>query len=405
MTPFTFSGVLAGLSSIAFGSFVFFASKNKRIGRTWLVFTISVAVWGFGGMWIGIAKNPVDGLTAWRVAYAFGVVWIGVTFYHFVSAFLGDSNSKTIRIHYLVGVFFALNVFSSAFFSHARFIFNSVYYARGGYLYPFFFLWWFALVVYSHLRLLRAYKSVTADVRNQIKYFFFGTAVGFAGGSTAYLPNFGIDVYPWGNFTVCLYPVIMAFAIVKHRLMDINVIIRRTLTYSIVTGTLTAIYLGTVALFAHLFEGVTGYQTVFSSAVAAGLITFCFQPLRKRVQTFIDVRFFRQYVDREEKLYELSREVITHTTTEAMAEALMRVLVETLHPKSGALFVRTRDGRAFAAMSPWGETRLPTPMAEDNPLANYFKDHPQPFVQETPTDLGSSRSTRAPKSVTRLERA
>src|SRR5213083_2092035 len=118
-------------------------------------------------------------------------------------------------------------------------------------------------------------------------------------------------------------------------------------------GTLTVVYLGVVTLFAKVFEGLTGYQTFFSSAVAAGLITICFQPLRKRVQAFVDKKFFRQYVDREEKLYELSREVITHTTPEAMAQALIRVLGDTLHPKVGALFLKSRDGSGYAPVANW----------------------------------------------------
>jgi hypothetical protein len=143
-----------------------------------------------------------------------------------------------------------------------------------------------------------------------------------------------------------------------------------------------------------MFENFSGYQTLFSSAAAAGLISFCFQPLRKRVQSFIDKKFFRQYVDREEKLYELSREVITHTTPEAMGGALMHVLDEALHPKGGALFLRSRDGGGFTPVSRIGSSALPERMDEDNELARYFKDHPQPFVRDLSDELGESRSTR-----------
>mgnify|MGYP000573645710 CR=1 FL=1 len=133
----------------------------------------------------------------------------------------------------------------------------------------------------------------------------------------------------------------------------------------------------------------------FSSALAAGLITIGFQPLRKRVQAFVDSKFFRQYVDREEKLYELSREVITHTTPEAMAEALMHVLKDTLHPKSGVLYLKSRQGTGFEPMAAWGDAAK-TSMPEANVLASYFADHPQPFVHEVSDDVGGPRDTRNP---------
>jgi two-component system NtrC family sensor kinase len=180
---------------------------------------------------------------------------------------------------------------------------------------------------------------------------------------------------------------------VKYRLLDVTVIIRKTLVYSVVTGTMMVMYLGVIALFARVFQGVTGTQTIFSSAVAAGLITLCFQPLRRKVEAFVDAKFFRQFVDREEKLYELSREVITHATPEAMAQALVHVLQETLHPKGGALYLKSRDGMGFVPTAAWGNQNKEH-ISDVNPLASYFVDHTQPFVQEIADDMGSPMDTR-----------
>ena len=186
----------------------------------------------------------------------------------------------------------------------------------------------------------------------------------------------------------------MAYGTLRYRVMDINLIFRKTLIYSTVVATLMVLYLGVVAVVTHLFEGLTGYQTVFSSAVAAAIISFGFQPLRKRVQAFVDKKFFRQYVDREEKLYELSREVVTHTTTDEMGKALMRVIAEALHPKSGALYLRAPDRNGFVRISDQGPSHLPERMDEENVLALYFRNHPQPFVQDMAAEMGRSHSTR-----------
>jgi hypothetical protein len=194
--------------------------------------------------------------------------------------------------------------------------------------------------------------------------------------------------------TLALANSIVAYAVVSHRLMDISVIIRKTLIYSVVTSALTVIYMGIVMLFTNVFEGFAGYQTIFSSAIAAGLITICFQPLRKRVQAFVDRKFFRQYVDREEKLYELSREVITHTTTDAMGTALTRVLDETLHPKMCALYLRSASGSHFELSSGSNIASLPPMLEDDNDLSLYFKDHPQPFLLDIDSADGRSYSTR-----------
>src|SRR5262249_30055280 len=95
------------------------------------------------------------------------------------------------------------------------------------------------------------------------------TAIGFTGGSLSYLPQFGILVYPWGNFAVFLYPIIMSYAILKHQLLDINVVIRKTLVYSLVTASLAAVYAGTVTILAF----VVGSPDKFISVVSHPLDT------------------------------------------------------------------------------------------------------------------------------------
>jgi hypothetical protein len=175
--------------------------------------------------------------------------------------------------------------------------------------------------------------------------------------------------------------------------MGIHRIIRKIFIYAAVFALLVALYLGAAALVARLFEGLPGYRLVFSTAAAAIIFSFGFQPLRQRIQAFMDARFFRQYADREEKLYELSREVITHMTPESMAEALMRVLADALHPQGKALYLRARDGDGFVRVSA-DSAALPERMGEKNELARYFMDHPQPFVQDLASDFGSPRSTR-----------
>jgi len=249
-------------------------------------------------------------------------------------------------------------------------------------------------VGWGHLKLWRAYRLSSGLKKNQFRYVFFAYVIGYFGGSQAFLPIFGLHMMPFANVMVAVCMWILLYSILNHRLMDITIIIRKTLIYSTVMGTLAITYLLTITIFARVFEGLTGSMTVFSSSVAAGLITLCFQPLRKRVQAFVDGKFFRQYVDREEKLYELSREVITHTTPEAMGQALIHVLEETLHPKGGALYLRSKDGSGFSRVSSIGTFDLPERMDEENELARYFKDHPQPFIREVSDEVAESRSTR-----------
>jgi hypothetical protein len=129
-----------------------------------------------------------------------------------------------------------LTIPTSLFFSGVRWAFDSVYYVLGGALYPIYIAWWITLVLFSHYQLIRAYRTASPGRKNQIKYFFFATAIGYLGGSINYFPAFRIDIYPWGNFGIALHPLIMSVAIVKHRLMDIELVARHTLTKLLAWG-------------------------------------------------------------------------------------------------------------------------------------------------------------------------
>jgi len=297
MTPFALSGLLAGISSFSLGLFVFLKSPDKKIGGIWFLFALSVAGWGFGGMWMGTSKSAQESMLAERTAYLFGVIWIAPLFYHFVRTYLDLKITKSILTHYLIAAVFLPLLPTLWFFKRADWVWNSLYWPRAGAAEYFFFCWWTGLVIYSHYLLYRTYRAVSATKRNQIKYFFLATAIGFTGGTICYLPNFGIDLYPWGNFAVFLYPIIMSYAMLKHHLMDINVVIKKTLVYSLVSTALAAVYVGTITLVAHMLGGRHGTTSAFSSALAAILITLLFNPVRIKIQRFVDRYFYREAVD------------------------------------------------------------------------------------------------------------
>jgi two-component system NtrC family sensor kinase len=236
MNAFAVSGLLTGLTSMAFGYFVYLKGRHRSVNRLWFFFTLSVGVWGWGGMWIGMASKPAEALWAWRMAFAFGVVWIPILFAHFVYVFCEIPASRFLLSSYLHGIVFTPLAFTDLFFSNARYVFSSFYYAVPGAVFPYFVIWWMGSVLYSHWILLATGSHRTGQKKTQISYFLLATSIGYLFGALDYLPIFSVDVYPYGNFAIVLYPIIMTYAIVRHRLMDISLVINKGLGYAIVLG-------------------------------------------------------------------------------------------------------------------------------------------------------------------------
>ena len=245
MNLFAISGLLIGVTSSTLGLFVYLKDRKNELNRMWAIFALAVAVWGFGGYNIATASDESAALLWWRLTHV-GIIAIPVLFFHFVYKFLDLKRPKTLTFVYVIGAAFLLTNATDLFIREVRFVFNEFYYdSPPGPVYPYFVLFFFGMIIYSHYELLKAYQHASGTRRNQIRYFFLATVVGFSGGSTSFLPVFEIDLYPILNFTVPLYPILMSYAIVRYRLMDISVVINKGVAYTALLGAIVLpIYLG-----------------------------------------------------------------------------------------------------------------------------------------------------------------
>ena len=151
----------------------------------------------------------------------------------------------------------------------------------------------------------------------------------------------------------------LAIAVLRYRLFDIEVIIRRTTAYAILTALLALIYFGSVVLLQRLFGQVTGEQSTAAVVLSTLLIAVLFLPLRRRVQAIIDRRFFRQKYDAEKTLEAFAATVRNEPDLDALTTELVRVIQETMQPEHVAVWLRPveRDsaqpaGRSESRMSP-----------------------------------------------------
>jgi hypothetical protein len=157
MDLFGVSGLALAIVSLAFGVFVLFKTKNRKLGRAWFAFTVAVAAWGVGTVWISAATTTREGLLAWRLTYVFGVLWIAPLLLHFNLVFVGRAGSIWLWLNYVVGAAFALQIQSPLFFRGTRIAFNSIHWIVVGPLYPLFIVWWVIVVSASLWLLVRTF--------------------------------------------------------------------------------------------------------------------------------------------------------------------------------------------------------------------------------------------------------
>jgi hypothetical protein len=184
--------------------------------------------------------------------------------------------------------------------------------------------------------------------RQQIKWPAF-VAVVAAGGSvlydTAISEAIGLRWLEWAGYVVVIaaivsFPISLGIAIVRYRLYEIDTLINRTLVYGVLTAILAAVYFGAVVLLQRVFVLLTGEQSTLAVVASTLLIAALFTPLRHRIQSFIDRRFYRRKYDARKTLEAFSATLRDETNLEALNSELVGVVRETMQPAHVSLWLR-----------------------------------------------------------------
>lgn len=135
-------------------------------------------------------------------------------------------------------------------------------------------------------------------------------------------------------------PVSVGISILYYRLFDIDLIIRRTLVYGLLTASLALVYFSGVVLMQSIFESVTRQQSTIAVIISTLAIAALFNPLRRRIQTAIDQRFFRQKYNADRIVEDFSARLRYEVDLDEISTHLLKVVEETLHPEHASLWIR-----------------------------------------------------------------
>lgn len=200
----------------------------------------------------------------------------------------------------------------------------------------------FLVLLASSISLIfRAWRSTGVE---RLQYKWFAYAASFL------LLELFIDFFfelpqPWEalkeTIPLILLPVAIGIAILRYRVWDIDVIIRRTLVYGALTLTLALVYFGSVILLQSVFTAVSGQGSAVAIVISTLVIAALFTPLRRRIQHDIDRRFYRKKYDAEKIVAAFGAGLREEVDLEELSARLLGVVEETLQPTSASLWVRT----------------------------------------------------------------
>ncbi|HET7480060.1 MAG TPA: hypothetical protein VFJ72_11155 [Rubrobacteraceae bacterium] len=214
-------------------------------------------------------------------------------------------------------------------------------------------------ILASAFSLISRYRHSDKEVRQQIKWLAF--AASFIGAN--YLVLLVSEIFfasdallsdgttpLWASLeqhlllvSFACIPTAIGFAVLKHRLYDIDIIINRALVYGSLTATLALVYVGSVVALQYVFRTFTGSESQLAIVVSTLSIAALFGPLRRRIQDVIDRRFYRRKYDAARTLEAFGKTLRDETELEILSNDLVSVVRETLQPEYASLWLRPPD--------------------------------------------------------------
>jgi len=203
------------------------------------------------------------------------------------------------------------------------------------------------------------YRHAGAVQRQQIKWVVYGIVMGTAPLLLFFLIYFAVLISQppltreiavnffgdllWSFFLI-IFPISLTLAILRSRLLDIDVIIRRTLQYSVLSGLLALTYFGLVIVLQSTFTAITGQrQNEFVTVLSTLALAALFAPLRRRVQDVIDRRFYRKKYDAAKTLAAFAATCRDETDLDKLTASLISVVQETMQPESVSLWLKKTE--------------------------------------------------------------
>lgn len=213
--------------------------------------------------------------------------------------------------------------------------------------------------------------------RNRIKYVFIGFGLSGLLILLNSLPISGYDVYPVGNFNF-IPAIILAFGVLKYDLLDMGMLVRKGSAYFFLTGILTFVYAMAIYLSNILFIGYGKTHPLVIAFVATALVVVLFNPVKIRVQEFVDRIFFRGKYDYQETLKQVSGAMASFLRLEEIMDFMLDSIPSALKIRGIFVALYRREDESLELYSsrrdPLGRKQK-IRMEESRSIAEFFEIH------------------------------
>jgi signal transduction histidine kinase len=337
MAPYIFEYCISSLLFVAMSVYLYTKNKHSMAQKIFGLFNLSVAIWQFGFFRVFLASSEPEALF-WVKFIWTGVILIPTFFYHFTIVFF-DKKDKAVRrliasSYILSGIFIAA-LWSTHWFIGGAYHYFWGYYGKAGllqYLFMGFFTVSFGSALFIWYKGYREMAQTSFLEYSRRKYVFLMASVGLIG-AVDFLPNYGVEIYPFAAIPITLAFAFASYAIIKHQLMDIQTVVHKTIMWAAMSS-LVLLPVGGLFYVAHPW---IHNLSPFQFALAVGMVGLSLIPYVKAIQPRIDHLFQRRKYDLQKILQDFIHEISVLKGLDELVTKLQSTITSVLYPENTSI--------------------------------------------------------------------
>ena len=390
MTLHSLLPLIALLLNVLLAVITLVRNPGSRLNRVFTYFVTGMAVWNVGTFMLRRAPDQAVA-TFWEVVIHAGVVLLPAFYYHFVLIFLESTTQhrSSLVVVYLLAAFFSVvNLSGSPLFMRGV---TQTYWGWApvtGLLYPLFVVYLNFFLIYGVSHLVKAYKGVDSSFRrNRGTLILLGTLVSLAGGVidfarfilVRFVPAADL-VYPMGIPANMVFALMLGTSIVRYRLFDVNVAVKKGAIYLLLWGVLTS-----VLVMAEQYADWEQLNPLWVILPLGFLMTLLVSPLGQRLEGAIERLMFSRRRGCYETLLDLSKRMSTILDFGRLMETIVHGLVRGVPLTHCALMIYDATRSAFVVYreeTNLGEGVSVSVVPVDSPIVQWLNQTGRVLVKE-----------------------
>ena len=355
MNFYALSALFNAIAATALGFFVYSRAPRDPKHQTYGLFCLSVSIWSYSYFAWQLTESRELAFLFVRLLMA-GAILIPIFYFHHVLILLDRVRRHRLMLsagYALAGIFLLADA--------TPFMVRDLqpemafpYWPRPGALFHVFLAWFAGYAVYSTYLIAVAYRHATVLRRNQYLYLAIGSIIGYVGGATNFPLWYGIQIPPNGTILVSVYVSIIAYTMLRYRLLDFSVAVEKGLTYLLL---ITLVVLPAFAVLLEAQEAYFGEISYPFSAVAAllfSLIVLAGYKMKHQAQAAVSRILFKSRHDMYETLSTFSKALVSILDLKTLTEEIVRTLVNAMGISAVALYLLDKEKNLYVPASTYG---------------------------------------------------